>query len=191
MITVVHGGQTGVDRGTHEAAIDNAWKLAGHMPRDQRDELGPIPPEVAKFLVAIDATSYAARTAANVRASTATLIVVRDKGHPRETPGTTRTLELATARRMRHLIVDPASDPETIARWIWADPHRMTRTLTLPFLDLPLDPPPMRLLVGGPRESKWSGAQAQTAALLRKVASALTAIVQPCEQRPNSSRTQR
>ena len=38
MITITHGGQTGVDRGAHEAAIDNGWRVAGYMPRDQRDE---------------------------------------------------------------------------------------------------------------------------------------------------------
>ncbi|HSX21410.1 MAG TPA: putative molybdenum carrier protein, partial [Gaiellaceae bacterium] len=69
MITIVHGGQTGVDRGAHEAAIDNGWRVAGYMPRDGRDELGPIPPDVARFLVAHEKAGYGARTEANVRAS--------------------------------------------------------------------------------------------------------------------------
>jgi hypothetical protein len=180
VITVVHGGQTGVDRGAHEAALDNGWSVAGFMPRDGRDELGKIPEAVARFLVAHEKTSYAARTEANVRTATAALFVVRDANDPRETPGTAKTLELATERRLRRLIVDPTDDPATIARWIWSD-LLMMRTLPLPLLGHPLDPAPTRLLVAGPRESKWQGARVQTAALLRRVSLALAEIGRPPE----------
>jgi hypothetical protein len=179
MITVVHGGQTGVDRGGHEAAIDNGWLVAGSMPRDGRDELGKIPDAVARFLTAHDKTSYAARTEANVQMANAALIIVHDADDPRVTPGTTKTIELAAARKLRRLIVDPTFDAERIARWIWSDLLMMMRTLSLPLLGVePLDPVPTRLLVAGPRESKWSGARVETAGLLRRVAGALTEIAQ-------------
>jgi hypothetical protein len=180
VITIVHGGQTGVDRGAHEAAINNGWSLAGYMTRDQRDELGQIPPDVARFLVAIDKTSYAARTEANVRAATAALIVVQDANDPGVTPGTAKTIDLVMERRMRRTIVDPQADATVIARWIWTD-LRMMSTLPLP-LEIEtkvLDPVPTRLLVAGPRESKWRGARVETAALLRRVGLALVEIARP------------
>ncbi len=176
MITIVHGGQTGVDRGAHEAAIDNGWLVAGYMPRDGRDELGRIPLDVARFLVPHEKTIYVARTAANVRLSEAALLVVRDADDPRATPGTATTIDLAADRHLRQLVVDPLTDGARIARWIW-DNLLTARTLQLPLIEeRPLHPAPPRLLVAGPRESKWHGARAETAALLRRVALGLAEI---------------
>jgi hypothetical protein len=182
VITIVHGGQTGVDRGAHEAAIDNGWKLAGYMTRDQRDELGQIPPAVARFLVAIDKTSYTARTEANVRTATAALIIVRDEDDPRTTPGTAKTIDLVAARNMRRKIVGPEHDARSIARWIWNDLLMMS-TLPLPIIAQTFDPVPTRLLVAGPRESKWRNARIETAGLLRRVSAALMEIAQPPENK--------
>ena len=176
MLTVVQGGQTGVDRGAHEAAIDNGWSVAGYMPCDGRDELGKIPDAVARFLTAHDKTHYVARTAANVQMANALLIVVHDATDPRATPGTAKTIDLATGRHLHRLIVDPKFDPARIARWIWGDLLKMMTTLPLPLLGEPLDPAPTRLLVAGPRESKWRGAQVATAGLLRQVARDLAEI---------------
>lgn len=170
-----------MDRGAHEAAIDSAWSVAGYMPRDRRDELGTIPDEVARFLTAHEKTSYAARTAANVRMATAALLVVREAGDPRETPGTAMTLEMAEERRLRCLVVDPSSDPTTIARWIWTTLLAPRAQQLLSLLGSPQDPTPARLLVAGPRESKWPGARVQTRELLCRVAVALAEIGTPSD----------
>lgn len=173
MITIVHGGQTGVDRGAHEAAIDCGWGVAGYMPRDGRDERGPIPPEVARFLMPYPKTGYAARTEGNVRTSDALLVVVRDVADPRTTPGTARTIELAEDRRLRRMIVDPIYSSRKIAEWIWRD-LLAYRTLPLPIgSEAEIEPLPVRLMVAGPRESKWDGGRAETAGLLRRVAQEL------------------
>jgi hypothetical protein len=184
-----------VDRGAHEAAIDNGWLVDGYMPRDARDERGPIPPDVARFLRAHAKTNYAARTEANVRSSNALLVVVRNSDDPRATPGTTRTIDLAVERHMRRMIVDPSFHARSIATWIWRDllllrtlpsPFetrpiaawiwRDLRTLPLPFETRSLDPVTIRLMVAGPRESKWTGARVETAELLRRVALELREI---------------
>ena len=177
MITIVQGGQTGCDRGAHEAALANGWRVSGYMPRDGRDELGPIPPDVARYLIPHETASYAGRTAANVRSAGAALIVVRDAADPRTTPGTTLTIDLAAGRRLRSLVVDPKTDAALIARWIWSTLFT-ARTLSLPLEPAAPDPPPPRLLVAGPRESKWPGARVDTAELLRRVALALAEIPQ-------------
>jgi hypothetical protein len=174
MITLLHGGQTGVDRGAHEAAIDNGWAVTGYMPRDARDELGKIPVDVARFLTPHDKTSYAARTEANVRLASAAIIVVRDANDPRASPGTALTIDLCVGRKLRWMIVDPTFDAKRIARWIWND-LIMVGSLPLP-LEGRIDPVPTKILVAGPRESKWSGARIETAGLLRRVALALAAI---------------
>jgi hypothetical protein len=179
-LTIIHGGQTGVDRGAHEAALDNGWPITGFMPRDRRDELGQIPDAVARFLTPHTKTGYGARTEANVQSANAALIVVRDAADPRSTPGTAKTISLAADRRLLRLIVDPKWDPAAIARWIWSDLIQPRRTLSLPLLGATVDPDalPKRLLVAGPRESLWRGARAETAELLRRVGGALVAIAQ-------------
>jgi hypothetical protein len=173
-LTIIHGGQRGVDQGAHEAAIDNGWTVTGYMPRDGRDELGQIPPDVARFLVPHTKPGYGARTEANVQMSTAALIVVQDANDSQVTPGTAKTIKLAIERRLPRMIVDPSVDPALVARWIW---NMTPRTLSLPFEDHQRHDP-LRLLVAGPRESKWPGAQAKTAGLLRQVGSCLTEIAQ-------------
>jgi len=172
VITVVHGGQTGVDRGGHEAAIDNGWSVTGYMPRGTRDELGKIPASVAQFLTPHAKTSYAARTEANVQSANAAIIVVRDAHDPRVTPGTALTIDLCAKRKIRRLIVDPTFDAEQIAREIWSCVLEVE--LLLPFETLAFP----KVLVAGPRESKWPGARVETAGLLRRVGRALAEISQ-------------
>jgi hypothetical protein len=174
MITIVHGGQTGVDRGAHEAAIASGWLVAGYMPRDGRDELGPIPPDVARFLIPHASRDYAARTEANVQSASAVLIVVRDAREARSTPGTAKTIDLAERRKLRPVIVDPSQDIAPIARWICG--LIIPPTLMLPLDGVQIQPDPIRLMIAGPRESKWSGAQAAAADLLRRLAFAITEI---------------
>ena len=177
MITLVHGGQRGVDRGAHDAAIANGWGIAGYMPNDQRDEFGRIPLDVARHLQLHESRSYAARTEANVRTSSAVLIVVRNADDPRTTPGTAKTIDLAAQRNLRCMIVDPTTDAVQIARWIKSGLVPLPLDLFEPTLEVP----PMRLLVAGPRESRWSGARVETATLLHRVALALAEIARDPE----------
>lgn len=172
MLTLIHGGQTGVDRGAHDAAIDNGWAVAGYMPRDGRDERGPIPPDVAQSLWTCEKPGFAARTEANVRTSDALLVVVQNAADPQVTPGTAKTLNLATGRNLRRQIVDSRSSSLMIAEWIWRDllAHHMQMPMLFEMFETSTpDPIPVRLMVAGPRESKWPGAQAETAGFLRRV----------------------
>lgn len=179
MITILHGGQTGVDRGAHVAALANGWAIGGYMPSDQRDELGPIPADVAKVLTPHGTPIYAERTEANVLSANALIVIVPDAEQPRATPGTAKTIEFANARGLRSRILDRKTPLAPIARWIWVD--------VLMHNVLPIEgfaQTPARVMVAGPRESKWPGAQATTADLLRKLARSITEI-----QFPGSSRS--
>jgi hypothetical protein len=174
-VMIVHGGQTGVDRGAHEAAIECGWPITGYMTADARDELGPIPPEVAKCLQPHETMGYAERTDANVRASNAVLVVVRDARYAKSTPGTRKTIVLTEKLHKRRMIVDPKTDPNEIAYWIWKD--LIARgTLPLPLETRQADPAPAQLMVAGPRESKWTGARVETYKLLRHVCLCLSEL---------------
>lgn len=170
MIIVLHGGQTGADRGAHEAALDAGWLLGGYMPKDGRDERGQIPPEVARFLMPCARPGLAARTEDNVRMASALLVVVRDVDDPRATPGTAKTIDLASRRQLRRMVVDPSASAWQLASWI-----RNMIGRQLSFAQT-IDPIPLRLMVAGPRESKWPAARIETAGLLRRVALEMRAI---------------
>ena len=185
MITLVHGGQTGVDRGAHRAAIASGWNVSGYMPSDRRDERGPIPDDVAKFLQPHVRSGYGARTEANVQSVNAALLIVRDRALPRETPGTAKTIDLLAQRHLPWKIVDMSEDPAALAHWIWSDliMPRTPNTMLLPLQGFQFQPAPMRLLVAGPRESKWGAAEAAATELLAGIARAIEKMRRPHDQR--------
>lgn len=171
-ITVLHGGQTGTDRGAHEAALDNGWRVGGYMPLDGRDERGPIPPDVVQYLSVCSKPGYGARTEENVRSCDALLVVVHDANDPRATPGTAKTIDLASRLQRRRMIVDPSHEAQLIAEWIW----RTLLTAIGLMLPIGIQERHPNLMIAGPRESKWAAARVETAGLLRRVGSELHEI---------------
>lgn len=172
MICIIHGGQTGVDRGAHEAAIANGWSISGYMPRRRCDELGPIPADVAQRLTAYESGGYADRTKANVRISDALLVVVPSVQAPERTPGTAMTIDLARERSLSLKIVDPYTNSTEIGDWIASLLRELattTHSQRLLFAALETYPVCLRLMIAGPRESRWNGARAATVQFLREV----------------------
>lgn len=153
MITIVHGGQTGVDSGAHDGAVANGWAIAGFMPHDKMGEDGPIPANIRVFLQACRHKGYAARTKANLEIAHALLVIVQDTLHPHNTPGTKLTLAEARRLALPRLVVDPTSHIGTIADWL-------TKLLYAAARD------PFKLMVAGPRLSKWPDGRVATATLL-------------------------
>ena len=87
---IVSGGQTGVDQGALDAAIECGVEHGGWCPKGRRSESGRIPERFE--LQQTDARDYAVRTRANVRDSDGTLIL-----HIGALQGGTKlTLDLAT-----------------------------------------------------------------------------------------------
>ena len=125
-LTIVSGGQTGVDR----AALDVARKLGlpygGYIPHGRWTEQGPLPGDY-EGMVETESPAPSKRTKLNVRKSDATLIITRGECEG----GTLLTAETARKAGKPLLIVDVDSLDEdaaagAISDWIAAiRPHRL------------------------------------------------------------------
>jgi len=115
-LTIVSGGQTGVDRGALDAAIALGIPHGGRCPRGRLAEDGRIPPRYR--LTESESPLYRVRTEENVLACDATLILARG----RLTGGTRLTRDLARKHGKPCLVVDLAgtADLEAVRRWLAA-----------------------------------------------------------------------
>jgi hypothetical protein len=111
---IISGGQTGVDRGALDAAVELNTPHGGWCPKGRLAEDGRIP-EVYS-LAEIDSPDYADRTEQNVLDSDATLILYRGTFGG----GTELTLRLARRHGRPHRLVDldAPTDPAEIRRWL-------------------------------------------------------------------------
>lgn len=146
-LTVVSGGQTGVDRTALDAAQALGVAVGGWCPNRRWAEDGPIP---ARYpLRETPSADPAQRTRWNVRDSSATLVV-----SPGPPAGGT-ALAVAEARRLGRpvLIVGPvSSDLDAAAAWV-----------------VHVVPPGGALHVAGPRESEAPGVTADARAWLARL----------------------
>ena len=161
MIRILHGGQTGVDRGAHLGALDAGLEVGGYMPKNANDELGVIPIEVAKHLHRCTHSGYAARTEVNVEIAHAVLVVVASKHRPDLSPGTSLTISAAKARHRPVYVADSVADLPDVMSWM----RRVSRSRSN---ELKLDTPDGRLnlLVAGPRASRWTNGESTARGLV-------------------------
>jgi hypothetical protein len=106
-LTIVSGGQTGVDRAALDVAIELGIPTGGWVPKGRRAEDGVIPARYANLREA-ESRDPAVRTCLNVRDSDATLIL----SHGPLTGGSRLTLAEATRLGRPALHVDLADRPD-------------------------------------------------------------------------------
>jgi hypothetical protein len=107
--SVISGGQTGVDRGALDAALDLGVPCGGWCPAGRRAEDGVIP---ARYPVTeLPGAGYIERTQQNVEDSDGTLVITF--GEPGG--GTASTIESCKKLRRPHLILDAAVVPLEVA----------------------------------------------------------------------------
>lgn len=144
MLTLVSGGQTGVDRAALDVATERGMPCGGWCPAGRWAEDGPIDSRYP--LRETPSADPAERTEWNVRDSDGTVILTTGA----ESAGTELTREVA--RRMGRPVyvghLDAPPDPDAFRRWLRS---RKIGTLN----------------VAGPRESESPGVYASACAWLR------------------------
>ena len=142
---IISGGQTGVDRGALNAAIELGLEHGGWCPRGRRAENGAIPDRYA--LTETESGAYRMRNERNVLDSDATLIICRG----RLSGGTRLTRQFARQHHKPYLIADLERSPnvEDVRAWLARHPVAV-------------------LNVAGPRESQSPGIAQQAAAFLKQ-----------------------
>lgn len=144
---IISGGQTGVDRGGLDAAMELGLDHGGSCPAGRRAEDGVIP---ARYVMEEHSSAkYPPRTAKNVCDADATLILVIGK---QVTPGTRLTAKIAQERGKPWLAVNIEGDLSTEKVMEW-----------LREID------PETLNIAGPRESKFRGIQQASASFVGRV----------------------
>lgn len=146
-LSVVSGGQSGVDRAALDAALSLEIPVGGWCPKGRWAEDGPLPGRYP--LRETESPDPDVRTAANVRDSDATLVVIAAISDA----GTDRTVEAAQRAAKPFLIVDLANERNALAE-------------ALAWLDVVQ---PRVLNIAGPRESSAPGIYARAAPLLLDV----------------------
>jgi hypothetical protein len=135
---IISGGQTGVDRGALDAALDAGFPCGGWCPRGRKAEDGTLP---ARYpLSEMPGTAYRARTQQNVIDSDGTLIVFFGQ----LSGGTRETLLIAEKLGKPVLTLDCSVKPVADAAVEAAAFIELQNIATLN--------------VAGPRESSYAGA---------------------------------
>ena len=143
---IVSGGQSGVDRGALDAAIDSHFPHGGWCPRGRLAEDGPI--DRRYQLAETESAPYAVRTERNVVDSDATLILAAGV----LSGGTLLTQQLAQQHDKPLLVIDLDSSLDVQAASQFVSDHHVCV-----------------LNVAGPRESTSPGISAQAAEFVARL----------------------
>jgi hypothetical protein len=148
-LTILSGGQSGVDRGALDAALAFGVRCGGWCPEGRIAEDGTIPDRYP--VTPLPGADYAARTRRNVLDSDGTVILAFGEA----SGGTRHTLECCREENRPHLLVDAQTlDSTAAAQRIAGFVTRLPRGL---------------LNVAGPRASEAPGAHAYARETLERL----------------------
>jgi len=155
MLFLLHSGQTGVERGAHRAATTGGIAIAGFMPIDGRDELGPVPGDIAAHLTPCFERGPRAAVRANVALASGVLLVVPDRRHVDTFTGMRAVMTSVRGARVSSFVCDPTTDVLEVAAWAGA---------------LAETSGSVRVLVTGPRGTRWLDGEATARRLVTAIA---------------------
>lgn len=123
-LTIISGGQTGVDRAALDFAIESGLPYGGWVPKDRLSEDGRIPDRYAGMKES-PLSGYPPRTRANVSEAQATVIFT--SGPLNDEPGCLLTVRLCKELRKPFYIInlkgsDVAASADSL--WTWLLEHR-------------------------------------------------------------------
>lgn len=156
MLVILHSGQTGVERGAHRGATVAGLTVAGFMPCDMRDELGPVPDEVADVLTPHFDRGPRPAVRANVALASGVILVVPDAKKAEKFTAMSAVLQSVRSARAPVLVCDPTVNLDDIAKWVSS---------------LPETSGSKRVLVTGPRATRWQ----QGEGVARRIVAAVAA----------------
>ena len=152
MLTIVSGGQTGVDRAALDAVVEQGIPYRGWCPKGGWAEDLPAPPGVLALYPALCETPDAdprQRAEWNVRDADGLMVLV-DRAGVSVSKGTVFALECASSLGKPHVVIDLDADG--------------ARDLATSFLGQ--GPRPLAVNIGGPRASEAPGIYVKARAFL-------------------------
>jgi len=139
-VLFIHTGQTGVERGATRAAMLLGHVTGGFCTPRLRDELGLIPPEIAATLTPSATEGARAALGRTLQSASALIMIVRDRKRVSDEAGFASLLRDARRLAIPSLVADPSTNASVLVDWV--------RT-NIANEDV------ARLLVTGPRETRW------------------------------------
>jgi hypothetical protein len=155
MLVILHSGQTGVERGAHRGALAAGIQLAGFMPLDRRDELGPIPADVAQHLTWCRERGPRPAVRSNVSLASGVVLVVPNRTTASKFTAMGAVLAAVRAAKAPWLAVDDSSNLDDVTGWVRA---------------LAESSGSVRIHVTGPRGTRWADGEVLAMRLVANLA---------------------
>ena len=139
-LSILHTGQTGVERGADRAARSEAINIAGYSTFEQRDEIGALPAEIAAGLNNCMQKGTRSALKATLELSSALVVAVPDAKTANEVTGIEALRRAARLSDVPQWVVDPKTDLDLVIAQLHAlhDPSRL-----------------LKVMVTGPRATRW------------------------------------
>jgi Circularly permutated YpsA SLOG family len=144
VLVVIHSGQTGVERGAHRAAQTVGLGATGFSTLDERDELGPLPTAIASALTPCHERGSRAAVRANLLIASGLVVVIPNRHTPDRFTAIRNLIGSARSQGVPYALVDPTSDLDDVRRFVDAIPPTSGS---------------VRLMVTGPRATRWAAGE--------------------------------
>jgi hypothetical protein len=148
-MTILNAGRTGVERGAYQGAVTAGLTVTGVCRRGLKDELGPLPPELASVLTPCEDRGMRAAVLKCLEMASAVLIVVPHRREVTNYPHLVWLLKRARATNLPVRIHDDDTPIMDTIAWALAEDRA--------------------LYVTGPRGTRWAQGESVARRLLRAV----------------------
>lgn len=152
MLSILHSGQTGVERGAHRAALTLGLPITGFKTPTERDELGRLPDDVAACLQRCPDAGPRAAARATLATATGLLVLAPEARTVARTPTIGWLPRAARVHGVRTLVADTSTLPADVIAWLHAGER------------------PHRLYITGPRVTRWPPGETLAKRLVMSIA---------------------